>query len=300
MNHKPTVTIGIPAYNEEANIGKLIKALLTSEQKNFILKEIIVVSDASTDSTIEAILKVSSKKVKLLKNSTRIGQALAQNIIFKNFNSDYIVLINADVLPENGKTIDNLIKEFTSEDIGIVGGRVLPIKPTNYFQSILKYSVNLKEQIYIKISNGNNIYLCHGRIRAFSKKFAKVLNWGPVAAEDAFSYLKCVSNGFKFKYCPEAAVYYNLPRNLKDHVKQSARFFGTRNNLSNYFYRKLVEKSYYLPLDHVFLALIKNLILNPVLFISYGCVILYCWVKGLLKVNASHVWSVSTTTKILK
>ena len=51
MNKKLTVSVGIPAYDEEANIKSLLEAILQQRQENFILKSIIVVSDGSTDRT---------------------------------------------------------------------------------------------------------------------------------------------------------------------------------------------------------------------------------------------------------
>jgi len=50
-----TVSIGIPAYNEEANIGKLLSSLIKQKEAGFIIKEIIVVSDQSTDKTDEIV-----------------------------------------------------------------------------------------------------------------------------------------------------------------------------------------------------------------------------------------------------
>ena len=52
MRKKLTVTIGIPAYNEEANVRNLLVSLLAQKETNFKLQEIIVVSDGSTDKTV--------------------------------------------------------------------------------------------------------------------------------------------------------------------------------------------------------------------------------------------------------
>ena len=47
-----SITIGIPAYNEEANIKYLLKLLLNQKIKNAAIHEVIVVSDGSTDGTV--------------------------------------------------------------------------------------------------------------------------------------------------------------------------------------------------------------------------------------------------------
>ena len=52
-NQKPTIEIGIPALNEEANIGYLIESLLKQDKSGYELKRILVSSDGSTDRTVE-------------------------------------------------------------------------------------------------------------------------------------------------------------------------------------------------------------------------------------------------------
>ena len=52
---KLTVTIGIPAYNEEKNIGRLLRALLRQKTNGLSIKKIIVISDASTDKTSQIV-----------------------------------------------------------------------------------------------------------------------------------------------------------------------------------------------------------------------------------------------------
>ena len=51
MNKKPTVTIGIPAHNEEANIANMLNSVISQEQKSFFLEKIIVALDGCTDNT---------------------------------------------------------------------------------------------------------------------------------------------------------------------------------------------------------------------------------------------------------
>ena len=65
---KLTVTIGIPAYNEEKNIGRLLKSLSNQKGDDFTLNEIVVLSDGSTDMTNEIVHSQSklNRKVKLL------------------------------------------------------------------------------------------------------------------------------------------------------------------------------------------------------------------------------------------
>jgi glycosyltransferase involved in cell wall biosynthesis len=48
---KISVSIGIPAYNEEKNIGRLLTAILNQKTYNVEIDQIVVVSSGSTDKT---------------------------------------------------------------------------------------------------------------------------------------------------------------------------------------------------------------------------------------------------------
>src|SRR3989344_8939516 len=77
------VSIGIPAYNEEANIKNLLTALLAQKQENFELLEIIVISDGSDDNTVEQAKSLASEKISVIDGKDRKGQAQRQNEIME-------------------------------------------------------------------------------------------------------------------------------------------------------------------------------------------------------------------------
>ena len=58
----PTVTVAICACNEEANIGRLIKSILEQKESSFRFEKLFVVSDGSTDKTVEIIKSFNSPK----------------------------------------------------------------------------------------------------------------------------------------------------------------------------------------------------------------------------------------------
>src|SRR3989344_7485395 len=171
MSKKLTVTIGIPAYNEEANIGKLLRVLLAQKQNNFVLKEILVVSDGSTDETDNIVTSFNNPAIHLIRNTKRLGQPKVQNLIADKANTDILVLINADVLPRYKNFLAEIIRSFYIDNkIGIVGADTLSANSQTFFEKMIITAREFKKSIYEKVNNGSNVYLCHGRARALSKK----------------------------------------------------------------------------------------------------------------------------------
>ena len=61
-----TITIGISAYNEVANIKALLQTLLAQRANNFLLEKIIVISDQSTDDTASEVNSVLNPRIKFI------------------------------------------------------------------------------------------------------------------------------------------------------------------------------------------------------------------------------------------
>jgi glycosyltransferase involved in cell wall biosynthesis len=296
---KRSVTIGIPAFNEEENIVNLIKALLNQKLDKYVLEKIIVVDDGSTDNTVKAVNSIKNKKVSLFRHNKRQGIGVTQNKILKNSQSDFLILLDADVLPKGTKFIQELLYLFDkNENLGLVGGSTVALQPGNIFESIISHGHTLKNYMYSQINNGNNLYLCHGRVRAFTKKFYTKLRWETGASEDAYSYLKCISMGFSFLYTPKAKVIFRCPQNYKDHVNQSKRFFASPARLSSYFDRKMIDTEYRIPINALFKGFVFGLTNKPHLTVLYGLLVLY--VKFFSKVNIHDVfWVQASSSKSL-
>ncbi len=74
----PLVSIVIPAYNEEAQIRGAIEAIIAQDYPA-ARRQILVLSDASTDRTDEIVGEFRSRGVELLRMPTRGGKTAAEN-----------------------------------------------------------------------------------------------------------------------------------------------------------------------------------------------------------------------------
>lgn len=297
---KLTVTVGIPAYNEEANIERLLKSILKQKQKNYIMKKIIVVSDGSTDKTDEIVKRLKSKKITLLRNNSRLGQALSQNKIIERSATDVLVLLNADVIPKHNMVINHLVSPFLyNTELGIVGGYPAPMPGSNLFEEVINFSVKMKQEAYESLNKNGNLFLCHGRIRAFSKKFLHKFKWDKTFAEDAFSYLSCVSRNYQFLFNKKARVLFRSPQSLSDHLRQSTRFLQASKKQREYFPRTLVKREYTIPKEIIAKVAFKYFFKNPFYFSYYVGVLIYSKLLVLVGTKTNHMWNISSSSKKL-
>lgn len=270
---KQSVTVGIAAYNEGKNIASLLNSILTQTSVTGRVVRCIVVADGCTDNTVSEVRSLHSRNLKLIINAKRIGQALSQSKILRNVKSDYLVLLNGDVQIKQSDFIEKLIHPFSEDsNIGLVGGNCMPLPAENHFESVINYGVKAKSYLFEQIHNKDNIFLCHGRVRAFSKTFLKSFTWKKVINEDAYSYICCKKNNLNFYFKKDAVIYYRSPQNIHDHMKQSKRFLHAKKELNQYFSAGDVDAYYAFPTLPTLKTIVKYLLLNPVLSMQYAII----------------------------
>ncbi len=301
MQSDLTFSIGIPAYNEAANIGRLVHALLNQQIAQGRLQEIIVISDGSSDATAQEVEKIIDKRVRVIVGTSRLGQAARQNQLFSMCQSDVLILLNADILPTSDHFLSEMLKPFIEKPAtGLVGAKVTPVLAGSTLVSVvLNWNSAWKTNLFEKINHKDNIFLCHGRARAFSKKLYSQLRWPSIQGEDAYSYIYAKTHGFDFVYAPNASVWYVTPKTLADHVKQSTRFMHTMGEASDGVGHSLKHNWYHIPKYALLTSLIQGICTRPLHFVAY-CLIMMCVFGNRVfqKQNrAQTTWDVSESTK---
>ncbi|MCK4915237.1 MAG: glycosyltransferase family 2 protein, partial [Candidatus Eisenbacteria sp.] len=85
-----TASVGVMAYNEEQNIGKLLAALTGQSVQNVEIRQIIVVSSGSTDRTDDIVREWVAKdeRISLIRQESREGKASAINLFLDAAEAD--------------------------------------------------------------------------------------------------------------------------------------------------------------------------------------------------------------------
>jgi glycosyltransferase involved in cell wall biosynthesis len=113
MEKNKLISIVIPCYNEEGNIGKTLDGLLDLIKDHKYSFEIIAVNDGSKDKTWDVIKSYagSHKEIKGINLMGNFGQSCAYMAGFDTAQGDYVITVSADLeipLENVNKVIDYL------------------------------------------------------------------------------------------------------------------------------------------------------------------------------------------------
>src|SRR3989441_2364635 len=117
----PRISILLPAYNEEAVIRDTLENLLRLDYPAE-RRQILVVSDASTDRTDAIVGEYASRGVELLRLPHRRGKTGAENAALPVLRGEIIVNTDASVHVERG-ALKALIAHFADPTVGVASNR---------------------------------------------------------------------------------------------------------------------------------------------------------------------------------
>ncbi|MEN9389791.1 MAG: hypothetical protein RLY61_875 [Candidatus Parcubacteria bacterium] len=296
---KKTVTIGAAALNEEANIVQSVSALLKQTGSNFVLKEVIIASDGSTDKTVELLKAMNDERVKILDFKERKGQLKRMLDVINAFESDYFIFTDADIVFENTSVVEKLVTALEEQDVAMACGRAKPLEGQTFVERAVRNTHLAYEDWAKDFQEGNNVYNVHGCILAFNKAFIKSVAFPEeVTVADVYCYYTCKTRGLQFRFVPEAAVLIRVSNNIKDHLKQIKRYMSSGANVERYFDRKLIANELNVPKRLKYRSFIKTFVKSPISCMFIFVINKYAYIKvKRQKANVSSMWELATSTK---
>lgn len=297
---KPTVTVAVCALNEEKNIAAFLKSVLSQKERGFSIKKIIVISDGSSDKTVQVAKSFKSKKISVIEHAVRKGKSARLNEIYSDLDSDILFQSDSDVILSGPHVIQNLIKPMINDiHVAMCSGEAIPFKPT----SLMEKAVSLTRETYLPLKKtlrgGNNKFSVNGRVLAYRKELVKKIKVPEqIIGNDAFTYFSCLSFGYSYRYVETAVVRFRSPRTLKDQIKQNTRFVAVPAKLESYFPKDLIRREYQIPLLIRAYYMVKQFIKHPLLATYIFIINRYCDVRAKMmmdKINGK--WEIASSTK---
>jgi len=121
----PTVSVVIPAYNEEAQIRGSIESLLAQDYPADRL-QILVLSDASTDRTDEIVREFAPRGVELFRMPMRSGKTAAENASCSVLRGE--IVVNSDSsIRLHPSAVRSLVTRMQDRLVGVASGRDVSI-----------------------------------------------------------------------------------------------------------------------------------------------------------------------------
>jgi cellulose synthase/poly-beta-1,6-N-acetylglucosamine synthase-like glycosyltransferase len=141
----PRISITVPAYNEEAQIRGVIESLLKLDYPAD-RRQIMVISDASTDRTDEIVKEFADRGVELLRLPQRGGKGEGERAAARVVSGEIVVNTDASIRIQP-HSLKRLIAHFADPQVGLASGRDVSV-------SRLEQDVNVGESGYVGYEMG--------------------------------------------------------------------------------------------------------------------------------------------------
>jgi cellulose synthase/poly-beta-1,6-N-acetylglucosamine synthase-like glycosyltransferase len=207
------------AYNEEANIGRMLEAVVSQRTAKVALTEIAVVASGCTDRT-ECIVQEWARRdgrIHLIVQPRRDGKASAINQFLPRAREKIVVLCGADLLPA-ADAIEELVAPFADPGVGLTTGRPVPINPPGTFMGFAAHLLwELHHQINLRSFKA-------GEMVAFRKIFEQIPFYTSV--DEACIEPVIRGQGFEVRYVPTAVISNKGPVTVGDFLRQRRRIYA--------------------------------------------------------------------------
>lgn len=206
----PSVTVLIPAHNEEKVIGQLLKRLIWIRYKGPY--DVVIVDDASRDRTGEIADKIAAATSKphihvVHRLDGGHGKSLALNDALAYARGEILIFFDADYIPKR-YLIPHLLRGFTRPDVAAVQGY---IEVRNHSRALISKVVRLERLAGYRISQHARGELrlmpqLGGTVMAVRRKALEELSgFNPEAlAEDTDLTLRLILRGHRVHYALDA------------------------------------------------------------------------------------------------
>ena len=244
----PSVSLIVPARNEEKVVGKCIKSLLDLRYPKDKL-EIIAAIDGSSDKTFE-ICKSFGRRIRVIKSSPKSCKGDALNNVLPKTKGEIIGIYDADCIVDRN-CLRKVVKHFSDKKVAGVCGN---LKSHNKDQSIIAKSLALETNFisfieYFLNGLGANTHFFGKNMFIRKDALMKVGGFDTqTLVEDIEMSLKMKEHGYKTVFEPDAIAWNEEPPSFKSFFKQRIRW--ARGSIRMLKYKRRAGKKFLSDLMH--------------------------------------------------
>ncbi|MDD5649937.1 MAG: glycosyltransferase family 2 protein [Candidatus Nanoarchaeia archaeon] len=219
----PSVSVLIPAHNEEESIVKTINAVKNLEYKKPL--EIIVLDDGSTDNTYNYIKDI--KGIKVIKFEKNKGKAAVLNHGISIAKGELVIVIDADTYPKK-EALMKMVGYFEDQTVGAVTTVVTVDKPKTLLQKLQSLEYYAAFGFWHKsLSAIDGLYVTPGPMSIYRKSaLLKIKGYDEEnITEDMEIALNLKKHGYKLACCTNTKVVTGVPKDIKSYIRQRLRWY---------------------------------------------------------------------------
>ncbi len=297
----PTVSVLIPALNEERVIVETVRAALQSDVPGL---RVIIVDDGSTDQTSDLLEQHfrNEPRVKIIQQTNR-GKAAALNRALAEAETEIVVTIDADTEVEPD-AVSKLLRHFSDPNVGAVAGNVKVGNRTRWLTrwQALEYitSQNMEKRAFALL---NCITVVPGALGAWRRSAIEAAGGitADTVAEDADLTIAIRRLGGRVGYDEEAIAWTEAPETPSALVRQRFRWtFGTLQSFwkhSGTLFRPKYGTLGWIALPNIFVFQLILPLISPVIDLMFlGSVVL--WVLAQFRLlHLPQIWTAADLEK---
>ncbi len=300
MQTFPTVSVIIPAYNEEKTIKKTLNSVLALDYPSEKLR-VVVVDDGSEDKTSKVVKDIMrlypSCDIKLIQQENQ-GKGAALNNALKIIGTKYFACLDADSEVDK-YSLKKMIYRFErrqhlNEKLAIITPALKVQSPKNLVQRVQYVEYLITMFLARVLSKNKSIYVAPGPFSIYKTDVIKQLGGFDEKnlTEDQEIAYRVKQSKYEIENCSDAFVYTNAPDSLKSLFYQRNRWY--KGALINAWkYRKMMFNKEYghfgmfqMPLNFLTFFLSASALF---LFFYYTLKPLFKHLKDLFLVNFDFV-----------
>lgn len=224
LGRYPKVTVLIPAHCEEKVIAETLESATRIDYPDY---EVLVVDDASTDGTLEAIRPfVESGRVRLVVKQRNEGKAMAMNDALPVARGEIILVMDADAAPDP-MILRWMVPHFESPRVaGVTGNPRVHNRQTFLSQLQMIEFTSIISLLRRAQRIWGRILTMSGVVGSFRKSaLIDVGMYSPeMATEDIDMTWKLQRANYDVRYEPRALVWMKVPATLRGLIIQRRRW----------------------------------------------------------------------------
>jgi len=214
----PSVSVIVPAFNEERTIAETVRSVLALDYPKDKLS-LILVDDGSTDGTGETLEQFRGHERVTVVHKENGGKHTALNAGIALAKSEFVGCLDADSFVSPG-ALKLVMANFDGGDIGAVTSSMSVNAPKNMIEKMQEAEYLIGIAMRHTLATWNGLYVTPGPFTIYRKRALEELGGFRPAhdTEDLEIALRLQRAGWRIGNAPAAGVFTNAPKTVKERL----------------------------------------------------------------------------------